>query len=254
MNTLLRRSKLFCNKNASTILTCIGGAGVIITSALAIKATPKAMELIKRAEEEKEEKLTKLETVINAAPAYIPTAIAGVTTIACIFSANVLNKKRQAAITSAYALLDNSYKEYRKKVDELYGEEAGQRVRANIAKDEYEENKVEVEVEDDKRLFYDFFSDRYFTANPVTIAQAESHINRNITLRDCAYLNDFYEEVGLEPIEAGWELGWSTSSCFDVYWVNWVDLAYETVTLDDNLKCTIIRFKQEPIPGFEDYC
>lgn len=254
MNRLLGRSKIFLNKNASTILTCIGSAGVILTSVLAVKATPKAMKMIERAEEEKGEELTVTETVINAAPAYIPAITAGTATIACVFGANILNKRQQAAITSAYALLDNSYKKYRKKVDELYGEDAGRRVRANIAKDEYEEAEEKVEVEDDKRLFYDFFSDRYFTANPVTIAQAECHINRNITLRDCAYLNEFYEEVGLEPIEAGWKLGWSTSSCFDVYWINWVDLAYETVILDDDLECTIIRFKQEPILGFEDYC
>lgn len=252
MNRFLGRSKLFLNKNASTILTCIGGAGVILTSVLAVKATPKAMKMIERAEEEKGEELTVTETVINAAPAYIPAITVGTATIACIFGANILNKRQQAAITSAYALLDNSYREYRKKVDELYGEDAGRRVRANIAKDKYEEE--ETEVEDDKLLFYDFFSDRYFSSTLYTVQQAEYRINRHLITRDYVYLNEFYEELGIEPIESGWQLGWSSGSCFAMYWQNWIDFDHETVELDDGLECHVVKFKHEPVIGFEDYC
>lgn len=252
MNRFLGRSRLFLNKNASTILTCIGGAGVILTSVLAVKSTPKAMKMIERAEEEKGEELTVTEKVINAAPAYIPAITAGAATIACIFGANILNKRQQAAITSAYALLDNSYREYRKKVDELYGEDAGRRVRANIAKDTYEEEKVE--TEDDKLLFYDFFSDRYFSSTLYTVQQAEYRINRHLITRDYVYLNEFYEELGIKPIEAGWQLGWSSGSCFAMYWQNWIDFDHEKVELDDGLECHVIKFKHEPVIGFEDYC
>lgn len=252
MNNLLGRSKMFFNRNASTILTCLGGAGVIATSVMAAIATPKAIELVKLAEKEKEEKLTKTEVVLTAAPVYAPAIITGVATIACIFGANAFNKRQQASLVSAYALLDNSYKEYKKKVDEMYGEDAGRRVRSEIAKDSYEENEVTVKYSE-KQLFYDLFSDRYFESTIETVQRAEYRINRHLATRDYAYLNEFYEELGIEPIEAGYQLGWSTGLCYAAYWQNWIDFTHEKAVLDDNLECYIIRIQQDPIVGFEDY-
>lgn len=251
MNKFMGRSKLFVGRNASTILSVLAGVGVVATAIMAAKDTPKAMQLVKQAEEEKKDKLTKTETVIAAAPAYIPTIITGVATIGCIFGANILNKRQQAALTSAYALLDQSYKEYKKKVDELYGEEAGREIRGEIAKDHYEED---IQVEDDKQLFYDLFSDRYFTSTLATVQQAEYRINRHLIMRDYVYLNEFYEEIGIEPIDGGYELGWSSGACFAAYWQNWIDFDHERVEMEGSLECIIIKFVHDPMLGFEDYC
>ena len=73
-------------KNAPTILTCIGAAGVVTTTVMAVKATPKALEILKDAEEEKGEKLTKWEKINVAGPVYIPAVITGAATIALIES------------------------------------------------------------------------------------------------------------------------------------------------------------------------
>ena len=70
MNKFLFKSKVFLSRNSSTILTCIGGVGVVATVVTAVKATPKAMALIEEAKEEKGADLTKVETVITAAPAF----------------------------------------------------------------------------------------------------------------------------------------------------------------------------------------
>lgn len=154
---------------ASTILTCLGAAGVVATAVSAVKATPKAMSLLEHAKEEKGEELTKKEVFKIAAPAYIPTAAIGVSTIVCIFGANMLNKKFQASIVSAYALLDNSYKEYRRKVDELYGEHADERVVTELAQDIYEED--EMDLPEGEQLFFDMATMRYFTAPADEIIQ-----------------------------------------------------------------------------------
>lgn len=149
----------------STLLTCIGAIGVIGTSVMSVKATPKAIKLLEESEKEKGEKLTKIEVVKTVAPAYIPAAILGISTIACIFGANILSKNNQAALASAYAILDRSYKEYRNKVSELYGEEAEDRVKNEIANDHYEEYERDEDCEedviieeesDDMKLFFDY--------------------------------------------------------------------------------------------------
>ena len=122
MEKLIRSSKRFLRKNGSTILTCVGGVGVIATTVMAVKATPKAMQLIKAAEEEKSEKLTWMETIKIAGPTYAPSALLGIATIASIFGANALNKRSQAALMSAYALVDQTFRDYKTHVEEEYGE------------------------------------------------------------------------------------------------------------------------------------
>ena len=127
----------FIKRNAPTILTCLGAVGVVATTVMAVKETPKVLTLLEDAKEKKGEDLTKLEKFKIAGPVYVPSVITGVATIACIFGSNVISKNQQATLMSAYALLDNSYKEYKKKTDELYGEDAGRQIRGEIAKDKF---------------------------------------------------------------------------------------------------------------------
>lgn len=122
--------KAFFKRNGSTILTCTGAVGVVATTITAVKATPKALTLLEKAEEEKGKKLTKLEKVKVAGPGYIPAILIGTGTLACIFGADILNKKQQASLMSAYALLDSSYKEYKKKVKELYGDVVDEKIKS----------------------------------------------------------------------------------------------------------------------------
>lgn len=251
MNRLLSSSKTFLKNNSSTILTCIGAVGVVATSIMAVKATPKAMALLEQAKEEKGEELTKLDIVRVAGPAYIPSIVAGASTLACIFGANILSQKGQASLMSAYALVDSSYKDYRKKVDELYGEAAGAQVRAGIAQDKYDD--IDIELSDGKLLYYDFYSGQYFEATPAEVKNAEYELNRKLMLDDCVYLNEWYQLLDLEPLEHGLDFGWSTCANMDAYWQTWIDFNHEKTVMDDGLECIIISFMQDPFPNFEEW-
>lgn len=251
MNSLLTKSQTFIKRNSATILTCAGAAGVIATTVTAVKATPKALLLLEKAKEEKGEKLTKLETVKIAGPAYVPSAILGVSTLACIFGANVLSQRGQASLMSAYALVDSSYKDYKTKVNELYGDEVGHQIRAEVAKDKYEEDSIE--LHDDNQLFYDEYSRRYFEADPVTVQRAEYEINRTLMLDDGVYLDQWYELLDMEPLEHGGDFGWNTSTNSAMYWQTWIDFHHQKVVMDDGLECTIVTFMQEPYPDFEEW-
>ena len=155
--------------HVSTLLTCIGAIGVVATSIMAVKATPKATKLLEASEKEKGEKLTKMEVVKIAGPAYIPAAVVGVSTIACIFGANILTKHSQASLASAYALLDRSYKEYRNKVNAIYGDEADDKVIAEVANEYYDPDEtcndlIFDEEDDDVKLFFDYNTLQMFRA------------------------------------------------------------------------------------------
>ena len=243
MNNLLDTLKMFAKKNGPTILTCIGSIGVVVTSVMAIKATPKAIMLLEDARDEKGDELTKFEKVIVAGPAYIPTMIVGASTIACVFGANILNQRQQAALMSAYALLDSTYKEYQSKVVDLYSEEADSRVKKEIAKDKY---LGDDKLIDNDALFYDEFSGRYFESTNAKVLKAEYKTNKKISDHGGACLNDFYRALGLEPTKYGDRLGWSVNDLS-------LDFRHEKFILDDGLEGCIITFVQEPILGFEDY-
>ena len=251
MNNLLRSSKVFLKRNGSTILTCVGAVGVVATAITAVKATPKALYLLEKAKEEKGEELTKLETVKVAGPVYIPSVVLGVSTIACMFGSNILNKRQQASLASAYALLDSSYKEYKKKVIELYGEEADKEVKREIVK--AEPRDFVFTTNGDKQLYYDFYSRRYFEAEPAVVQNAEYFINRELRMKDCASVNEFYELLGIPTLLEGDELGWSTEACFAFDGNPWIDFDHEKIVMEDGLECIIISMFTEPVWNFYTY-
>lgn len=235
----------------STVLTVIGGVGVVATAVTSAKATPKALLYLEQAKEEKGEDLTPLEKFKIAGTVYIPSALIGAATLACIFGANALNKKQQASLMSAYALLDNSYKEYKAKVKDIYGEEGIQTIQEEIAKDKYEEEKAD--ADDGKLLFYDEFSGRFFRSTMEEVMRAEYEINRDLALQDWARVNDFYGYLKIDPIDGGDEIGWSTPMNYDMYWQTWIDFSNRKAVMDDGTEYYIITTFHEPMPNFEDY-
>lgn len=248
----------FLKRNSSTILTCLGVVGVVATAAMAVKATPKVLTLLENAKEEKGEELTKWETVKIAAPRYIPATIMCVGTIACIVGSNVINKRQQANLMGAYAMLDASYREYKKKVDELYGEEAGQKIREEIAKDKY---TGDVTLSDDgTELFYDFYSGRYFESTMERVLRAEYELNRELYVNGVAFVNTFYECLGIPTRPEYDELGWTCGQLESMYWHTWIEFEHTETTIDeggsegyDGLPCTIVYMPLEPVIDAEYY-
>lgn len=241
----------FLKKNAGTILTCIGAVGVVATAVMSAKATPKAIELLEKAEAEKGEKMTLTEKVMTAAPVYLPSAGIGIATLVCIFGANALNQKQQAALMSAYALLDRSYAAYKSKVDELYGEEAGVAVRKALAEGKREEsNKRKSESSNEKMTFYLADLDRYFESTKEDVLLAEYHFNRNFILRGNAPLNELYEFFGLTKTGDGELLGWSIDAGFEFYGYAWVDFDHDICQTDDGMEYCVISMPFLPHPDY----
>ena len=249
--------KPFIKKNAPTILSCVGAVGVVATAIMAVKATPKALSLLEDAKEEKGEELTKWEKVNTAGPVYIPTVITGLATVACILGSNVISKRQQATLMSAYALLDNSYREYKRKTDEIYGEDAGKNIRSEIAKDKYTGD--EVSLDDGKELFYDFYSGRYFESTREAVIWAEYETNRAMFVNYAVGLNEFYNLLGLEELPEYESLGWSCGQIEEMYWHPWIEFDHEEAIIDEDsddnggMKCTIIYMPFDPFIDYLEY-
>lgn len=258
---LLSKSRKFLKKNSSTILTCIGGIGFVGTVMLSVKETPKALALIEEAEQQDPE-ITTMGKVIAAAPAYIPSLILGGTTLFCIFGANALSRKQQASLASAYAFVDQSYKDYRRKLKELYGDEADVAIRDAIIKDKYDAEPPYINVSgiissecievmadhEEVHLFYDEISERYFESTLVAVQAAEYHLNRNFCLGIECPLNDFYTFLGIPKVDWGDSAGWIITG--DYYWI---DFDHRKVQLEDGLECITIAPVFAPDPDYLEY-
>jgi len=251
MNQLMTKTQMYAKKNAPTFLTIMGGVGVVATTVSAIKATPKAVRLLDAAQEIKGDELTKLEKFKMVAPLYVPTIIYGATTILCIFGANILNKRHQASLVSAYALLDNSYKEYKKKVIELHGKDGELEIVEALVEEKYE--KEEPKTDSDELLFYDKFSDRFFNSTMNNVLSTFYQLNRDLSTNYCATINDFYDYLDIPYIDGGDVLGWSVGMNSEAYWQEWVDFAVEEMTMEDGTKCHAIIIYQEPMIDFDEY-
>lgn len=194
----------FLKNNSSTILTVVGSIGVGITAIMSARDTIKA---IKRIDEKKP--TNKKEKFKVAAPCYIPTVLTGLSTILCICSANKLNKNVQKSLTSAYVLLDQSYKEYKKSVENVYGEEGHKRVIEDVADRKAEESNM-IQLSDND-LFFDFFSLQFFESKLSIIRKAEKAANEILESRGFVSVRDMYSLLG-EPVAItddllGWSIG-----------------------------------------------
>lgn len=225
----MNKVEVFLKKHSSTILTVAGATGVVATTVLAVKATPKALTLIDEAMNEKGGELTPVETIKAAWKPYIPAALIGCSTIACIFGINYLSTKNQASLASAYALLDSTFKEYRNAVNEVYGEDADLNVRGEVANSKYDEK---VELENDELLFFDYQSMQFFKATMKHVMEAECAFKDLIHEQGFACLNDYYDLLGIDHIKQGSQLGWFDMERIDPYGCEELEFVYEKVMKD----------------------
>ena len=231
-------------KNGGMILTCVSAGGVVATGVLAGRAAVKAHEKLK----EMPEANTK-DKIKAVAPIYILPASVGAATVACMFGANHLDRKRQASLLAASAIIEQTYKRYKGKAEELLG--AG-KVESEIAKDDYDE--VKPEVKDDETLFYyNYYHDDptseygfYFTASKNDVLRAEYELNRTFNIRETVTLNEFLKLLNQNPVEGGNEVGWSKELGHDYYGYSWIDFEHFDTTMDDGLECTIITTPFDP--------
>lgn len=245
----MNKTQLFLKRYSSTILTVVGATGVVVTSALSVKATPKALELLEEAKQKKGEDLTVIETIEVAWKPYIPAIISGCSTIACIFGANILNTRNQASLMSAYALLDNAYKEYRNKVNDIYGEESKTNVTQEIIKSKFNDDN-DMELDDSKLLFFDYQSMQFFQSTMEEVMHAENEFLETFHERGYACLNEYYDMLHIPHADYGYQLGWFDIENNDPYNCHELEFEYEKVLINDDLECWIISTN---IPPALDY-
>ena len=244
LNDVIKSVRTATKKHSPEILMGIGIAGMIGTTVLAVKATPKALILIDEKKRENDlENLTPVEVIKVTWPCYIPAAVTGVMSVACLIGANSVNVRRSSALATAYALSESVLKDYQEKVVEVIGEKKEQAVKDAVAKDKIDKNPVTnrevIITERGNTLCYDAVSGRYFKSDIEKLRKAENELNRQ--MRDEMYisLNEFYYEIGLNGTKIGDDLGWNINE-------GYIELDFSSQLADDGTPCLVLNYRVAP--------
>lgn len=237
-------ARTFMVKRSPEILTGFGIAGMFTTVVLAVRATPKALRCIEELKEDDTIPVPKIEIVKSCWKCYIPAAVMGLTSTACLIGASSVSARRTAAIAAAYQISETALSEYRDKVIETIGEKKEQLVHEKISEERVEKtpvSKSEVFITDKgDTLFLEPLSKRYFKCDIESIRKAENRLNKQMLHGVSGYvsLNEFYDEIGLDHTDLGDDLGWSVEKL--------IDISFDPTMTDKEQPCLAIYYVNPP--------
>ena len=249
ITNFINTTKGFMHKHSPEILTGIGVTGMITTTVLAVKATPKALTLIEDKKKELNvDKLTVKDTIVAAWKPYIPAAVTCVVSASCIIGASAVSTKRNAALATAYAISEKTLLTYRDKVVETLGEKKEKEIREKVAQDEVNKKPVSstqiITTSKGDTLCMDAISGRYFKSDIDIIKKAVNELNRQMTHHNYISLNELYNEIGLEPIKTGDSLGWNIDNGL-------IEPDFSACLTNDDEPCIVLDFLVPPKYDFD---
>ena len=243
-------------KHSPELLVSAGVVGMVVSTVMAVKATPKAIELI---EEKKGELgvtcLTKKETVQAAWKPYVPATIMGVVSTACICFGTTQNVRRNTALATVYALSENTLKEYQKKTVELVGEEKAKEIEREVSKAVVKDKVKLVERDisdyvtytgDGETLVFDTVSGRYFRSSANAIERAVNNVNRRLIDEYVITMNDFYNEINIPTIKAGSMIGYKSDN-------EMMDIRFEADVDNNGQPYLVLDYVNKPLPLYNYY-
>ena len=237
-------------KHSPEILAAVGVVGVVGSTIMACKATTKLSEILDDTKEsidkiKEVEQDPKYEDKYNAEDAkkdlsivyvqsgvkivklYLPALAIGTASLGCLLASNNILRKRNAALSAAYMTVDKSFKEYRKRVAERFGDEIEKEIRYNIKAQQIEETVVDENgtettvVTEVKAADPNSYSDyaRFFDEscaawkndpeyNLMFLKAQQQYANDLLKSRGRLFLNEVYRMLGIDETKAGQVVGW----------------------------------------------
>lgn len=246
---VLNETKQGIVKNSPEILLGIGIAGFISTTVLAVKATPKALKLIEDETFDKDitcsKELTTWEKVKVAWKPYIPAAVTGAFSTACVISSRSINAKRNAALATAYKLSQNALTTYKEKVIETIGEKKEKEIQGKVNQQKLKDNpNKEIVIVNGQSLCYDSISGRYFESDVETIKNVINKLNRHMTYDMYVSLTELYDELGLTKTKNSDDLGWNLDDGL-------IEIKFDTKLCEDGKPAIVLDYYVTPKHNYD---
>ena len=235
-------------KNAPQILSGLGIAFGVGAVGFSVKATVKAVEIVKEKEKEKGEKLTKKEIVQSTWKSYIPVATCSAASVACVVASTHISMRRLATMTAAYAMSENSFKEYKDKAVEILGEKKEEEIRGAVSQDYIEKhppyNAIVEKAKGGATLCLDKLGGRYFYSDADTIRRVINDMNHMLNMDYHVALNDFYYLMDMKESGIGDEFGWRLTDG------DLINVEFDTELTPEGTPVLVMNFTVGPRPNF----
>lgn len=252
----------FLRKHGGTILAVVASVGVVATAIETGRASTKAQKIIEKnaiaidCENYGKSCYTTKQKVLDCWKVYVPAAILGGGTIACILGSNALNKKQIASLTAAYMALGKTYQEYRRQVAERIGAEEEKKLRMEVAEKAKGEDVQRDKDGDVIRLFYEPASKRYFHATMSRVIEASYYFNRELATNGCISVNEWCNYLCADELTVtpeGDQMGWCLDQLIYDWDAYWMDFEYDKQITDDGLECYYLTPALDPVKNYLNY-
>ena len=260
MTRAIGKAGLKLKKHSPEILAAVGTVGVVASAVMACKATTKISEILDDTNDQlntirgastdpnlaerysvddakKDTTIVYVQTGVKFAKLYGPAVAVGVASIGCLLGSNHILRKRNVALVAAYTAVDKSFKAYRGRVVERFGEDLDRELRYNIKAREVQEivtdengnettvtSTVEVpEINHDNSEYARCFDETCigWTRDPeynmMFVTQIQNWANDRLQSKGYLYLNEVYEMLGFQRTKAGQVVGWLYNGDGDNY-------------------------------------
>lgn len=238
-------------KHSPEIFIISGIVGGVAAAVMACKATTKAGAVIDKAkddldmihaaidglvpakenyaEEESKKDITKVyvSTGLSLVKLYAPAVVLGGLSITAILYSNNILRKRNVALAAAYATIDSSFKDYRNRVIERFGDEVDKELKYNIKPLTVQEKTVDengnevvtektVKIADpgEHNMYTRIFDESscYWSRTPdynqMFLIGRERYANDKLNAQGYLFLNDVLEMLDLPKTKEGQMVGW----------------------------------------------
>ena len=253
VNGVTSKAVMKLKKHSPEILVVAGIAGTVVSAVLACKATTKVAEILDETkgtldtihegmetgaingqeytneDGKKDTVVVYAQTGMKLAKLYGPAIILGTLSITSILASNNILRKRNVALGAAYAAIDKSFKEYRGRVIERFGEHVDTELKYGIKAKKFEEIEVDPETGKEKKVkktvmvadpnlqsdyavYFDSKSRNYETNpdyNRMFLKAQQAFANDKLQTRGHLFLNEVLDDLDLPRIPAGQIVGWT---------------------------------------------
>lgn len=194
--------------NSPTILAGLGVLGFFGSIVMTAKAAPIAEKRLKKLPQN-----AKLKDKIKLlAPIYAPVAGLSLISTACIIGSNRIHTYRYGSLLALYSIGEKTLQTWQDSTLEEIGKKRFDKVTSRVREPEGEP-PASIMVDEERVLFYDRFSGRYFRGDSIeSVRKVVNDINERMFAEDFASVNDFYYGIGLDRIEYGDDWGWSIAN------------------------------------------
>lgn len=253
VNGVASKTVMKLKKHSPEILVVAGIVGTVVSAVLACKATTKVAEILDETkgtldtihegmetgaingqeytteDGKKDTVVVYAQTGMKLAKLYGPAIILGTLSITSILASNNILRKRNVALGAAYAAIDKSFKEYRGRVIERFGEQVDTELKYGIKAKKFEEIEVDPETGKEKKIkktvmvadpnlqsdyavYFDSKSRNYETNpdyNRMFLKAQQAFANDKLQTRGHLFLNEVLDDLDLPRTPAGQIVGWT---------------------------------------------